>query len=886
MSTSHHNEHAGHHGHGPTNFFTKYVFSTDHKVIGIQFTFTALLFVILGGLLALAVRYQIAWPNQNVPYAAILPGKMTSRAPEANPAFWKLGGPVELRSQTQFNSQSLPAGTVVELVDFPKGLAVTVPAHTRVRNPMGRVFVLEQPVQAFVDHRLVMGDYDYSKQQVRVVVGTKVIVAGTGTDAASRELTLLGVDRYVLSDDGKPREETDTSKLALPLNPAATPVMVEHQGEAQTLSADAVSYYKNTLTTDAYLQLFTMHASIMIFFVIIPMLVGGFGNFLVPLMIGARDMAFPRLNMLSFWLSVPAGALMLLSFWTPGGASGGGWTMYPPLAEAAYSSQTGTTIWIAAVGLVGFSSIIGATNYLTTILNMRAPGMGLFRMPLTVWAILITSTLALFATPVLTAVMMMLLLDRTLGTHFFMPVAGGQPLLFQHLFWFYSHPAVYIMILPAMGVVSDIVSTCARKPIFGYKPMIFAMAGITGLGFIVWGHHMFQSGMNPLLGTTFMVSTIMIAVPSAIKTFNWLGTLWGGNIYYTPAMLNAIGFVSMFVIGGLSGIFMASAPVDIPIHDTYFIVAHIHYVLFGGSMFAIFAGIYHWFPKMFGRQMNQRWGVIHFIMTMIAFNGTFFLMHILGLGGHPRRYAAIMEYPSMQHLQPLNVFMTISAMMLGTAQLPFFYNLFVSLPRKLGRAITAVFTVMLGLPFVVGVNFWKHYDPGVANLWEALGGGLLRGAVFVALVVVAVFAIWAVGGAIKMPALLQRLLYPAFLPAFLAPLIFKPDPYLWIGTPGLFQHRYIILALTALPGLIYLLVYRPQDRFGYEVDANPWKANSLEWATSSPPPHTNFDVIPTVYRGPYEYSSPVVEDDYLPQSRVLPAGVVEPAGHQAVLQLH
>jgi heme/copper-type cytochrome/quinol oxidase subunit 1 len=438
-----------------------------------------------------------------------------------------------------------------------------------------------------------------------------------------------------------------------------------------------------------------------------------------------------------------------------------------------------------------------------------------------------------------------------------------------------------------------VLATHARKPVFGYRPMVYAMMAISGLGFIVWGHHMFQSGMNPTLGTAFMAATIMIAVPSAIKTFNWLGTLWGGNIHFNPAMLNAIGFVSMFVIGGLSGIFMASAPIDIPLHDTYFIVAHIHYVLFGGSIFAIFAGIYHWFPKMFGRQLNQRWGVIHFVMTILAFNGTFFLMHILGLGGHPRRYASIMEFPTLEHLQPMNVMMTLSALMLGTAQLPFLYNFMVSLPRKLGRAIVALFTVLAGLPYVMGVlyhsawaqplrttynifqsEFWQSDDPvKFVKVWGVMGAA---GAVFAVVVTLIVFALWAVGGKLRMPALLQRAMYVVFLPAFLAPLLLKPDAYLWLGLTSGYEARWLLLALTAAPGLVYLLAARPRDAFGYVVGDNPWHANSLEWATTSPPPHDNFAKIPTVHRGPYEYSSPVVEEDFLPQPRLLPAGVVEP----------
>ena len=509
MSTHTHGSDHGHHG--PTNFLTKYVFSTDHKVIGIQFTFASLLFVILGGLLALGVRYQLAWPNQNVPYAKILPGKMTNQAPEANVALWKRDCHVELRQALSTGGQTLEAGTNVKLVDFPQGLAVTLPAETRVGNDKARVWTLEEPVTVFIGWRWVQASYDYAKQEAISVSGAVVTVPASG-NLPERQWTLEGVEQNVVAPAGGVVQEVVKSPIPLPILASQTPVEIELDGQPMgSVMADQVTFYKQTLTSDAYLQLFTMHASIMIFFVIIPMLVGGFGNFLIPLMVGARDMAFPKLNMLSFWLAAPAGVVMLLTFWTPGGAAGGGWTMYPTLSEYEYSPQIGSTLWIAAVGLVGFSSIVGALNYITTTINMRAPGMSMFRMPLTVWSILITSILMVFATPMLTAAMILLLLDRTMGTHFFLPAGGGQPLMFQHIFWFYSHPAVYIMILPAMGVTSDILATFARKPIFGYKPMIYAMAAITGLGFIVWGHHMFQSGMNPVMGTTFMASTIMIA---------------------------------------------------------------------------------------------------------------------------------------------------------------------------------------------------------------------------------------------------------------------------------------------------------------------------------------------------------------------------------------
>ncbi|MFO0891311.1 MAG: cbb3-type cytochrome c oxidase subunit I [Isosphaeraceae bacterium] len=592
--------HEAAHGHGhdhihpaPSNFLTKYIFSQDHKIIGIQFLFSGLIFFVLGGLLAMAVRWQLAWP-------------------------WK---PVPILSQALWSDPSLG--------------------------------------------------------------------------------------------------------------------------------------YQ--MPPEFYNKLFTMHATIMIFFVIIPLLTGAFGNFLIPLMIGARDMAFPKLNMFSYWFMAGLHADHLL---LPGGrgAAEAGWTSYPILSIARWAtpgSLNGQTFWLMALLFAGISSLMGSINYITTIVMLRAPGMKMFRMPMTVWAMFITAILQAFALPVLTSALIMQTLDRIIGTNFFSPVGwtvanappvtgGGGPLLYQHLFWFYSHPAVYIMILPGMGMVSDIISTFSRKPLFGYKPMVLAIAGIAGLGFIVWGHHMFQSGMNPALGATFMLSTMMIALPSAIKVFNWLGTMWGGRIQYTSAMLNAIAFVAMFIIGGLSGIFMAATPVDIHIHDTYFIVGHIHYVLFGGSTFAIFAGIYYWFPKMFGRMMNERLGIIHFILTFIFFNGTFFLMHIIGMHGHPRRIADPTIYPYLQGagITGMNQFMTINSFLLGLSQLIIVYNF-------------------------------------VASLF-----------------------------------------------------------------------------------------------IGPKASTNPWHANTLEWSTASPPPHYNFERLPTVYHAPYEYSIPGVKEDYLPQTEPLPEGLV------------
>ncbi|HEY1600143.1 MAG TPA: cbb3-type cytochrome c oxidase subunit I [Pirellulales bacterium] len=455
------------------------------------------------------------------------------------------------------------------------------------------------------------------------------------------------------------------------------------------------------ISPEFYTMLFTMHASVMIFFVIIPILAGAFGNFLIPLMIGADDMAFPTLNMLSYWFMWPAFICMIGSFFVTGGAASSGWTAYPTLSAvwgAAPGSEMGQNLWLIGLIFVGISSMMGSVNYMTTIIQMRAPGMTMFRMPMTIWAMFITAILQAFALPVLTAALFMQLLDRTIRTGFFIPeglivnnastgAGGGQTLLWQHLFWFYSHPAVYIMILPAMGMVSDIIACFARKPLFGYKPMVYSISGIAGLGFIVWGHHMFMSGMNPYLGMTFMVSTMFIALPSAVKVFNWLGTIWGARIQFTTPMLFALSFVSMFIIGGLSGIFMAATPVDIFIHDTYFIVGHIHYVLFGGTAFGVFGGIYFWFPKMFGRMMNEFWGKVHFFLSFVFFNGTFYTMHILGAGGFPRRLADPYHYASFRNMQSLNEFMTICALGMGASQIIFAINFFYSIfyGAKVGR---------------------------------------------------------------------------------------------------------------------------------------------------------------------------------------------------------
>ena len=447
------------------------------------------------------------------------------------------------------------------------------------------------------------------------------------------------------------------------------------------------------ISPEFYNMLFTMHATIMVFFVVIPILNGAFGNFLIPLMIGAEDMAFPRLNMISYWLMWPAFLCMIVSFTMPGFGPGAGWTSYAPLStlvDSAPNSSGAQTMWIVGLLFVGVSSMLGALNYMTTILQMRAPGMNFMRLPMTVWTLFVTAMIQAFALPVLTAALIMQLSDRMLQTAFFTtenliannaePVAGGgQALLWQHLFWFYSHPAVYIMILPAMGMVSDIISCFSRKPLFGYKAMVCSVLAIAAMGFIVWGHHMFVSGMNNFLALSFMVSTMLIALPSGIKVFNWLATMAGGKLQLTTAMLFCVGFVSMFVIGGLSGVVIAVPPVDIHLHDTYYIVGHIHYVLFGASILGVMGALYFWFPKMFGRHMNETLGKIHFFFTFVFLNLTFLPMHFLGAGGLPRRYAAHNHIEDFAELMPLNQFITFAAIAMGAAQLIFVVNFFSSL---------------------------------------------------------------------------------------------------------------------------------------------------------------------------------------------------------------
>ncbi|BAS25962.1 cytochrome c oxidase subunit I [Limnochorda pilosa] len=510
------------------------------------------------------------------------------------------------------------------------------------------------------------------------------------------------------------------------------------------------------VTPASYLGTVTMHGTIMVFFVLSAALTGGFGNFLIPLQIGARDMAYPFLNMASYWLYPISIAVLLASYFVPGGPPISGWTAYPPLSALAQAgSGVGQVLWLVSLAILILAFLFGSLNYITTILQLRTRGMSLLRMPLTSWGLFITSILSLLSFPVLLAAAIMLLFDRAGGTSFFLPASvvingvqvtasGGDPLLYQHLFWFLGHPEVYILILPAMGMVSDILANNARKPIFGYRAMVLSIAVIAFLSFLVWGHHMFVSGMHPLLGTAFMTTTLFIAIPSAIKVFNWLATLWRGKLRFTPQMLFAIGFVSLFVTGGLTGMILGSPALNMYVHDTYFVVAHFHFVMGSASLFGIFAGIYHWFPKMFGRKMNERLGRLHFWIALPATYATFFPMHFAGIGGMMRRIFSTQFYDYLAGFQGLNQFVSVAAFVMGAAHMLFL------------------------------VNF-----------------------------------VWSL-------------------------------------------------------------------RYGERAEANPWGATSLEWQTSSPPPHDNFEgETPEVHRWAYDYSVPGADDDFVPQTEpeAAPVGV-------------
>ncbi|HET8562336.1 MAG TPA: cbb3-type cytochrome c oxidase subunit I [Candidatus Binatia bacterium] len=495
------------------------------------------------------------------------------------------------------------------------------------------------------------------------------------------------------------------------------------------------------IAPDFYNVLVTMHGTIMVFFVAMPILLGAFGNFLIPLMVGAQDMAFPRLNMLSVWVFALASLVLLVSFFVPGGAASAGWTGYPPLsAKVEYTGVNwGLNLWLLAHALEFVSFLMGGINFLTTTINLRASGMSFFRLPLIIWMQLTAAVLFMLSVGPLIAGAIMLLMDRIVGTTFYLPEGGGEPLLWQHLFWFFGHPEVYVVLLPALGIVLEIMPVFSRKPIFGYRPIIYSTIAAGLLSFVVWAHHQFISGMNPRLAMPFSITTIIISVPFALIVFAMIATLWRGSISFPTPMLFALGTLTTFLIGGLTGIFNGSAPVDIYIHDTYFVVSHFHYTLVPVTFFAGFAGLYFWFPKIFGRMMNDTLGKIHFWLTFIFFNAAFIPMFTLGARGMMRRIANPTQYPFLEPFQPINVWITAAAVLLLLSQIPFVINFFRS----------------------------------------------------------------------------------------------------WLS--------------------------------GKVAERNPWKANTLEWSAASPPPHGNFDTLPVVHRGPYEYSSPETREDWLPQGELIPS---------------
>ncbi len=432
---------------------------------------------------------------------------------------------------------------------------------------------------------------------------------------------------------------------------------------------------------DFYTMLVTMHGTIMVFFVAMPILLGAFGNFLIPLMVGARDMAFPRLNMLSVWTFALSSLVLLISFFVPGGAASAGWTGYPPLsAKPIYTGvDWGLNLWILALALEFSSFLMGGVNFLTTTINLRVPGLSMLRLPLLVWMQITAAVLFMLSVGPLIAGAVMLLLDRVVGTSFYLPEGGGDPLLWQHLFWFFGHPEVYVILLPGLGIMLEVLPVFSRKPIFAYRPIVYSTIAAGILSFVVWAHHQFISGLDPRLAMPFSITTILISVPFALMVFAMIATLWGGAISFKTPMLFALGTFAVFLVGGLTGIFNGSAPVDIYIHDTYFVVAHFHYTLFSVTFFAAFAGIYFWFPKMFGRLMNETLGKLHFWLTFVFFNTVFVPMFLLGLGGMMRRIANPMQYDFLQPLQPINVFITTATILLLLAQVPFVINFFWSL---------------------------------------------------------------------------------------------------------------------------------------------------------------------------------------------------------------
>jgi cytochrome c oxidase subunit 1 len=446
------------------------------------------------------------------------------------------------------------------------------------------------------------------------------------------------------------------------------------------------------MRNDIYLALVTIHGTIMVFFVLTAGLSGTFSNLLIPLQIGARDMASGFMNMLSYWLFFLSSVIMVISLFVEAGPASAGWTIYPPLSalpQAIPGSGAGMTLWLVSMAIFIASSLMGSLNYVVTVINLRTKGMSMTRLPLTIWAFFITAVIGIVSFPVLLSAALLLLFDRSFGTSFFLSdifiagevlhYQGGSPVLFEHLFWFLGHPEVYIVLLPALGITSEIIATNARKPIFGYRAMIASILAIAFLSTIVWGHHMFVSGMNPFLGSVFTFTTLLIAIPSAVKAFNYITTLWRGNLQLNPAMLFSIGLVSTFITGGLTGIILGDSTLDINVHDTYFVVAHFHLVMGISALYGMFAGIYHWFPRMFGRMMNKNLGYIHFWVTAICAYGVFFPMHFIGMAGLPRRYYTNTAFPLFDDLQDVNVLITMFAIIGAAFQLVFLWNFFYSI---------------------------------------------------------------------------------------------------------------------------------------------------------------------------------------------------------------
>ena len=448
------------------------------------------------------------------------------------------------------------------------------------------------------------------------------------------------------------------------------------------------------LDTNFYLAAVTMHGTIMVFFVLTAGLSGTFSNFLIPLQIGARDMASGFMNMLSYWLFFVSSVIMFISLFIETGPASGGWVVYPPLSalpQAMSGSGTGMTLWLTSMAIFIASSLLGGINYIATVINLRTVGMSFSRLPLTIWAFFVTAVLGLLSFPVLFSAALLLIFDRSFGTSFFLSEiyiggealhnTGGSAILYQHLFWFLGHPEVYIVLLPSLGITSEVVTTNARKPIFGYRAMIGSILGIGVLSFVVWAHHMFVSGLNPFLGSIFMFLTLIIAVPSAVKAFNYITTLWKGNIHFTPAMLFSIGLVSLFVSGGVTGIILGNSALDIQLHDTYFVVAHFHLVMGSAAFFGMMAGVYHWFPKMFGRMMDEKMGYVHFWLTFAGVYLVFFPMHYIGIAGFPRRYYAWSNFDAFSTFVDLNTFISVAAIITVAAQIIFAFNFFYSIFR-------------------------------------------------------------------------------------------------------------------------------------------------------------------------------------------------------------